>query len=181
LREITFDEIELIEVGNDIAFVGTIWLNRSTEEYYILPVGEDLGIAEDKLGVFIFAESEQFKFLNQAWLLESRRYTGYKDKATKIALSRVSSNIDPQIRWKVFRRDNFICCYCGYDQGEVTYDHYIPVTLGGSTTVENGRTACRRCNHAKADMPPGNWLNSGKLKKIKKWRKKQNEKLLPSL
>jgi 5-methylcytosine-specific restriction endonuclease McrA len=84
----------------------------------------------------------KYRFINQAKLLESRKYTGYKDKATKVALYRLQSSIDPATRWKVFRRDNFTCQYCGYVNGEMTYDHYIPISLGGSTTIENGRTAC---------------------------------------
>ena len=53
----------------------------------------------------------------------------------------------------LFRRDNHMCLYCGdylYDC-ELTRDHVIPVSRGGTDTWENVVTACRICNHRKAD------------------------------
>ena len=55
---------------------------------------------------------------------------------------------------RLFRRDDHMCLYCGdylYD-GELTRDHVVPVSRGGADTWENVVTACRECNHRKADM-----------------------------
>ena len=54
---------------------------------------------------------------------------------------------------RLFRRDGRMCLYCGdylYDC-ELTRDHVVPVSRGGTDTWENVVTACRECNHAKAD------------------------------
>ena len=54
----------------------------------------------------------------------------------------------------LFRRDAHMCLYCGdylYDC-ELTRDHVVPVSRGGADTWENVVTACRVCNHRKADM-----------------------------
>ena len=54
---------------------------------------------------------------------------------------------------RLFRRDANICLYCGdylYDC-ELTRDHVVPVSRGGSDTWENVVTACRECNHRKND------------------------------
>ncbi len=54
---------------------------------------------------------------------------------------------------RLFRRDNHMCLYCGdylYDC-ELTRDHVVPVSRGGPDTWENVVTACRICNHRKAD------------------------------
>lgn len=54
---------------------------------------------------------------------------------------------------RLFRRDSNICMYCGdylYDC-ELTRDHVVPVSRGGADTWENVVTACRECNHQKAD------------------------------
>ncbi len=54
---------------------------------------------------------------------------------------------------RLFRRDGGMCLYCGdylYDY-ELTRDHVIPVSRGGADTWENVVTACRECNHYKAD------------------------------
>jgi hypothetical protein len=54
---------------------------------------------------------------------------------------------------RLFRRDGNMCLYCGdylYDY-ELTRDHVVPVSCGGADTWENVVTACRECNHYKAD------------------------------
>ena len=55
---------------------------------------------------------------------------------------------------RLFRRDNYMCMYCGdyLYSCEQTRDHVVPVSRGGADTWENVVTACRDCNHRKADM-----------------------------
>ena len=55
---------------------------------------------------------------------------------------------------RLFRRDNYMCMYCGdyLYNCELTRDHVVPVSRGGADTWENVVTACRDCNHRKADM-----------------------------
>ena len=54
---------------------------------------------------------------------------------------------------RLFRRDSHMCLYCGdyLWSCELTRDHVIPVSRGGTDTWENVVTACRECNHYKAD------------------------------
>ena len=54
---------------------------------------------------------------------------------------------------RLFRRDSNICMYCGdyLYSCELTRDHVVPVSRGGTDTWENVVTACRECNHRKAD------------------------------
>lgn len=40
----------------------------------------------------------------------------------------------------------------------MTYDHVIPVSLGGTRTEENRVVACRWCNSRKADMMLDEWV-----------------------
>lgn len=59
----------------------------------------------------------------------------------------------PLTNKNLFRRDKHMCLYCGdylYDC-ELTRDHVVPVSRGGTDTWENVVTACRLCNHRKAD------------------------------
>ena len=59
----------------------------------------------------------------------------------------------PLTNKNLFARDRHMCLYCGdflYDC-ELTRDHVIPVSRGGTDTWENVVTACRVCNHRKAD------------------------------
>ena len=56
-------------------------------------------------------------------------------------------------RFNVFLRDRFSCQYCG-SREELTFDHVIPRSKGGSTTWENVVAACSPCNLRKADKLP---------------------------
>lgn len=67
---------------------------------------------------------------------------------------RVPSNERRRIsRRAVFARDGFTCQYCGSTR-QLTLDHVVPVSRGGSTSWENVVTSCAPCNTRKgAHMP----------------------------
>mmetsp|Transcript_13061 Transcript_13061/g.48483 ORF Transcript_13061/g.48483 Transcript_13061/m.48483 type:complete len:173 (-) Transcript_13061:1782-2300(-) len=53
-------------------------------------------------------------------------------------------------RRRVLQRDHFCCQYCGETSlKELTVDHVIPRSRGGSTTFCNTVTACKKCNNKK--------------------------------
>jgi hypothetical protein len=54
---------------------------------------------------------------------------------------------------RLFKRDRNMCLYCGdyLYSCELTRDHVVPVSKGGSDTWGNVVTACRECNQRKAD------------------------------
>ena len=58
----------------------------------------------------------------------------------------------------VFERDGRECVSCGKRTGIMTCDHVIPVSRGGSSTLDNLVTACERCNLAKGQQTPDEWL-----------------------
>lgn len=55
----------------------------------------------------------------------------------------------PLTRRGVFARDGGRCVYCGAPA--TSLDHVVPRSRGGQHVWENVVSACRRCNHAKAD------------------------------
>ena len=59
----------------------------------------------------------------------------------------------------LFRRDGYICLYCGekFRQLDLTRDHIIPMSRGGSDSWENVVTACYRCNNQKGNRTPEEW------------------------
>jgi 5-methylcytosine-specific restriction endonuclease McrA len=59
-------------------------------------------------------------------------------------------------RRNLFKRDHSSCQYCGARPGsaELTIDHVIPRSLGGTSTWENCVLACVACNAKKADRTP---------------------------
>ena len=53
-------------------------------------------------------------------------------------------------RFNVFLRDRFTCQYCG-EREDLTFDHVVPRSKGGTTTWENVVAACSPCNLRKGD------------------------------
>jgi hypothetical protein len=45
---------------------------------------------------------------------------------------------------------NFKCAYCGTDRVKMTKDHLVPVSRGGTNTIDNIVPACLRCNMKKS-------------------------------
>jgi hypothetical protein len=66
---------------------------------------------------------------------------------------RTGRYISREIMLKVVRRDNHICqkCFQYVRDDEVEFDHTIPVSRGGPTTVENIKLYCRACNRKKSN------------------------------
>lgn len=56
-------------------------------------------------------------------------------------------------RANVYRRDGYLCQYCGISNHEatLTFDHVIPRCRGGATSWENIVTSCEPCNRQKGD------------------------------
>ena len=57
-------------------------------------------------------------------------------------------------RRAVFYRDRFTCQYCGKETRELTLDHIMPRSRGGSHGWSNVVSACISCNHRKAGSTP---------------------------
>ena len=60
--------------------------------------------------------------------------------------------VPPVSRREVFRRDQHPCQYCNSTR-QLTLDHVIPRSKGGTHTWDNVVTACSPCNSAKGDRP----------------------------
>jgi DNA-directed RNA polymerase subunit RPC12/RpoP len=58
-------------------------------------------------------------------------------------------------RFEVFKRDGFVCQYCGAHPPDVLLevDHIVAVKNGGVNDPDNLTTACERCNRGKSAVP----------------------------
>ena len=59
-------------------------------------------------------------------------------------------------RKNILLRDRNTCQFCGrvYPASELTLDHVIPRSRGGTTSWENLAACCYRCNNIKGDRSP---------------------------
>ena len=64
-------------------------------------------------------------------------------------------SISKKIRFEVFKRDGFVCAYCGKSPPTVTLevDHIEPRSKGGKDDLNNLITACFDCNRGKRNIP----------------------------
>ena len=64
--------------------------------------------------------------------------------------------IPPLNNHTLFKRDNYICLYCGdhFQHKALSRDHITPVSKGGKDCWTNVATACKRCNNRKAGRTP---------------------------
>lgn len=64
----------------------------------------------------------------------------------------IRESITKKVRFDVFKRDAFICQYCGNSPPSVVLeiDHITPVSKGGKSNVDNLITACFDCNRGKS-------------------------------
>lgn len=73
----------------------------------------------------------------------------------RLAIRRIMSKpkrntipVPDALRWEVWEFDDFTCQKCG-SRRDLTVDHIIPVSKGGSTDRVNLQTLCRSCNSKK--------------------------------
>lgn len=59
--------------------------------------------------------------------------------------------ISKKLRFEVFKRDGFVCQYCGaHPPGSILHvDHIHPVADGGKNEIDNLVTSCEACNLGK--------------------------------
>lgn len=67
-------------------------------------------------------------------------------------------SISKEIREAVRKRAGYTCEFCGVSEtdtgGELTLDHFLPRTKGGTDSLENLLYCCARCNLYKHDYYP---------------------------
>lgn len=61
------------------------------------------------------------------------------------------TTLSKKLRFRVFKRDGFVCQYCGRTPPNVTLecDHIIARASGGADDIDNLTTACIDCNRGK--------------------------------
>ena len=67
-----------------------------------------------------------------------------------------SSYTPPLNNKTLFRRDAYLCLYCGnrFPPYDLSREHIRPISRGGKDVWKNCVTACKRCNHHKGDLTP---------------------------
>ena len=156
-------DIDILKVGNTIGLVGAIYSGEGKTLLCYFP-GEKEDYPMDELDM---DQADWEKFLRQTDLMETEILIKAADgKITKAIIRKSQRNIDQNISWNVFRRDNYTCRYCGKNDVPLTVDHLILFEELGATAENNLVAACKRCNKARGNMKYGEWLFSGYYNKV---------------
>lgn len=67
-------------------------------------------------------------------------------------MAKKRQSISKKTRFEIFKRDSFICQYCGEHPPKVILhiDHINPVKNGGDNSLDNLITSCQGCNQGKS-------------------------------
>ena len=77
----------------------------------------------------------------------------YLNDNYKVNKSPYNRKVSKTNRKLTYIRDNYSCVYCG-SKKNLTVDHIIPVSRGGSNELSNLMTLCVWCNSKKSDQMP---------------------------
>jgi 5-methylcytosine-specific restriction endonuclease McrA len=140
-------------------------LNRSWLAVHVCDVRRALGLLLLGLARVVTEEFETHDF--ESWCELSRcaeanflRTPRFKLMIPEIIVLTHYNAVPPRrvklSRRNIFERDHYTCQYCGRmpARSELSIDHVIPRSRGGTTTWGNVLLACTECNARKRDLLP---------------------------
>lgn len=157
-RVLKFDQIDLLQVGHTIQLEGAIWVGNG--EMYILPF-PDSNVIGTQVNFCQLTAAEWERFLNQSDVLDIQG----QGPMAKAILRKSQRLIDQVMAWEVFRRDGYVCRYCGRN-APLTVDHVILWEAGGATVVDNLLSSCRRCNKLRGSTEYQRWITSRDYERV---------------
>lgn len=162
-----FEEFNIHEFGNSLLIGGVVVTGKSetSKGPIILMFPNESTPMLDS--TYIDMSTEEFKkFLRQTDLKEVELFQNDGDKIVKSVVRKTQRQLDQNVSWEVFKRDEYTCRYCGRDGIPMSYDHIHLWENGGENTVQNGTCACRKCNKTRGNMDYADWLNSDYYKRV---------------
>mmetsp|Transcript_28484 Transcript_28484/g.69474 ORF Transcript_28484/g.69474 Transcript_28484/m.69474 type:complete len:210 (+) Transcript_28484:183-812(+) len=94
----------------------------------------------------VFAKSSQRRAVARNRKKKVDRWKRRERLRREANMSRITGNVHRDL----LTRDGYRCQYCGARTLQLTIDHVIPRSRGGTTTMGNLVVSCRRCNQLKA-------------------------------
>lgn len=92
-----------------------------------------------------------------------------------------SNWIRPTTRIAIYMRDNWACQYCDTQFGRrgfnLTLDHIVPGSRGGSNEPSNLITSCRKCNSSRQTRALASFASQPALRRIRNARRRNLNRL----
>lgn len=151
MNETNFEGLDLLDFGNTRQLWGGVYVGKG--EMLLVPFPDEN--PEDAIlpqKVLPLTLDEWTALLAQTDYLNVRM-------PNKAIFRKSQRQVDSSIAWLVFRRDGFVCRYCGAAR-PLTVDHVDRWENGGATIPENLVAACRPCNRTRGDEEYEDWIVS---------------------
>lgn len=162
-----FEDLNLLEIGHSIHLAGSVWADA--DKMYLILFPDEEENVERPIAVVDMTVDQWHKLLRQSDLLETEILTRASDGTiTKAIVRKSARNIDQVVSWRVFKRDEYKCRYCGNDNVPLTVDHLVLWEEGGPSTEANLLTACKKCNKLRGNTQYGAWLQSSYYQHVSK-------------
>jgi len=146
--------IQLHDFGNTVLLAGGIFSDQNNDLHAILLPG-----VEQRNPTLVSPTLEEWKELVRQTDLKIVEVT-QGDKLPKALVRKCERSIEKRISWRVFKRDNYKCRYCGNDDTPLTVDHLVLWEDLGPSIEENLLSCCSKCNKMRGSTPYNEWLKS---------------------
>ena len=154
--------LDLSKIGFKHVITGVV-LSGEKESYVLMTPNNELKPKLKEIGLEL---EEWEKVLKQMDIMQLEVTQG--EHLSKVILRKSQRNIESRISWRVFRRDNFTCRYCGNNKSPMTVDHLRLWEDGGPSIVTNLLTSCKKCNRKRGNLPYKEWLQTDYYKEVSK-------------
>lgn len=171
------DEVNLLAFGHTIQMVGAVYAGEG--KLYLTLFPDELGEVSagatfrqkdsnaDEVVTLDMNLDDWTRFLQQTDLLETEILTKASDgKLAKAIVRKSQRQISQGVSWEVYRRDRFLCRYCGANDVPLTVDHLVLWEEGGPSIVSNLLSCCRKDNKTRGNTPYGAWLEHPYYKRV---------------
>jgi len=146
------------QYGNELTITGVLVGNAKETEIIMFPSEV---LYSPVVSTLYPTQEELLKIFNQ---MDTLAITNN----AKVVLRKSQRQIDQDISWQVFRRDDFTCAYCGNNHTPMTVDHLILWENLGDSVPGNLLSACRKCNKTRGNQPLDEFLESYYYKTLPK-------------
>jgi hypothetical protein len=145
-------DLSLRVLRTDVAGMPIDWigLEEAVRLYYLEQIAYTAGSHRYQVRGGVNAKTGQRSVLQVHSIIATH---GHHHQAM---LRRRPDYVPPLNNTTLFRRDAHICLYCGgrFHADDLSRDHILPTSRGGTDTWSNVITACKRCNHFKGNRTP---------------------------
>jgi 5-methylcytosine-specific restriction endonuclease McrA len=104
---------------------------------------------------YYLTNKEKIKERQKKYRQDNKEFINLRNRKRKELIS--GGNVSREEIKQLKESSNNQCLYCK-SPDNLQIDHYVPLAKGGSHHISNLVIACRRCNLAKSDKMPEEWL-----------------------